>query len=477
MFRSALRELRFHPGRFAATLVAVAIAVGFMAAASVVTATEDHAMGRQQTMRYGAADLVVGVTGGPRSVGAHEVTAALAAVPGVAAVEPSDTTLEPVESASGTGLVNITALPGEPFRSTALAAGRWPTAPGEVVLGRAAAQDLEVGVGDSLRTVHSKATLTVVGLVDLPKSRLGALAFTSDVAQFGHERFGPYGRWIVKAAPGGDLDALADALRDAVAGLQVEAEALSLDSVAQEASGNIDSFKYLLWVFAAIAMTVGAITIANTFTITLAQRRRQIGLLRAVGALGSQVRRSILAEAVLLGLTGSVLGLGLAVGLAAIVGAFTGSLHWGLVLLPADLGLAAGLGTLITVAAAVAPVLRSTRVKPLEALQPVAAATGPGRRSAVRIAFCAVTLAAGLGLALVSLQADGDALVIAIGAALLVTASVLVGAPLFVPALVRCLGAAAGLLGPTVRLAKANALRNPRRIAATATALMLAVGL
>ena len=255
--------------------------------------------------------------------------------------------------------------------------------------------------------------------------------------------------------------------RDALAVDQAEAATLAEE---------FDTFRNLLWTFAGIAAVVGMITIANTFTILLAQRRRQIGLLRAVGAEGSQVRRRFFLEALLLGLAGSLLGVALGVGLSVIGASITGAIRHGLSVPAADLGIAFGAGLLITVMAAYLPVLRGTRVRPLEALQPEPSADERRKAGLVRAVVCGVLLVAGLALGLLSTRWDNP-LLPAIAGSALVALGVLFGASLFVPRLLRLLGSLVGRFGVTPRLAAQNAVRNPRRASTTAAALMLAVGL
>ncbi|HSN42805.1 MAG TPA: FtsX-like permease family protein, partial [Propionibacteriaceae bacterium] len=240
---------------------------------------------------------------------------------------------------------------------------------------------------------------------------------------------------------------------------------------------DFDVMKNMLLAFSAVAALVGMIIIANTFTILLAQRRRQIGLLRAVGASGSQVRRKFLAEAILLGVLGSAGGVGLGVIVAIIGSWFVGTLTLGIAIPWLEVVGEFFVGVLITVLAAIVPVLRSTRVSPLEALQPVQTTEAARASSRVRMIICGLLIAVGTALAVVSQFTDSWPLAWALGGAMLLTLGVLGGAPLYVPTLLKIFGRVVGLTGPTARLAATNAVRNPGRASATATALMLAVGL
>jgi putative ABC transport system permease protein len=244
----------------------------------------------------------------------------------------------------------------------------------------------------------------------------------------------------------------------------------------QDLAQGADIFGYLLLIFGVIALLVGAILIVNTFLILLAQRRRQVGLLRAVGASGSQVRRSMLVEAVLIGVIGAALGIGLGIGVAAVAAGISGSISYGLVVPPTVLG-AAAVGLAVTVLAALLPAGRATRVSPLEALRPVAHEQA-ARRSSVVVGVVAVLLA-GVGGTLIGygLATDTQPLLLSVAGSLLVATGVLIGARLYFPLLLRAIGLLARPISPVARLATDNAARNPGRAAATGAALMLAVGL
>lgn len=320
-----------------------------------------------------------------------------------------------------------------------------------------------------------------MGLTDEPKSLFLQTGYVAPAtfAASGDDPNQSAATWIVKASPGTDPTALVQTVSAAlssVADVKVQpAEQVRAESL-KKLTGEFDAFRNLLWAFAAIAAVVGMITIANTFTILLAQRRRQIGLLRAVGASGAQIRRRYLLEALALGVIGSALGLLAGAGLAAIGSSLTGSLFWGLALPAVDLSIAFGVGVAITVLAALLPVLRGTRVRPLEALQPEPASDEKRRAGIVRGVICGLLVVGGVVAGVLGLS-TGAALQIAIAGSALVAIGVLFGAPLFVPGLLRLVGLLVRGFGVTPRLAAQNAVRNPRRASTTATALMLAVGL
>lgn len=477
MLRQVLRELRFHPSRFVATVVAIAISVAFMAGSSILVATEGNGIERQQSLPIAGADVVITVDD---EAAVPAVREAVQNTPGIAAAEPSLTTTIGLRNGRTTLLTTLIGVPSEPLRWSSISQGRWPEAATEIVLSRGAAQSLGVAVGDSL-SAFGDTRFTVVGLTDEPRSlflQTGYLAPAAFTAQ-GVDPAAGVGMWIIKAATGTTPEQLTDALRttlDATTGVGVQSAAEMRANSLQELTQSFDAFRNLLWAFAAIAAVVGMITISNTFTILLAQRRRQIGLLRAVGASGAQVRRRFFLESLALGLLGSGLGLLLGTGLAAAASSFTGSLYWGMVLPAPDLVIAFVVGVLITVVAAYVPVLRGTRVRPLEALQPEPATDEKRRAGIVRGVVCGLLAVAGVAISLTGLGSD-QALLLAIGGSVLVALGVLFAAPLYVPLLLRGVGALVAPFGVTSRLAAQNVVRNPRRASTTATALMLAVGL
>lgn len=476
MLKQALAEVRLHPGRFVSTILAVAISVAFLAGSSVLVATEGRAEGMSTNLGISTADLVV------TSEEALDLRPIVAQTPGLTAAHPVLQLTEPLRGERESVLVGLYLVPAEQLRWANLTAGRWPEAADEIALSRGGASALGVTVG-AVVTAAGDERVTVVGVTDEPGSafvRTGYAAADRFVRN-GLVTDAVPGQWAVRAQPGADLAALAQVLGSKLEeygptvvvrpAADVRAEAL------KQSTRGVEVFKYLLWTFAVVALVVGMITVANTFAITLAQRRRQIGLLRAVGASGAQVRRRFLAEAVILGVLGSLVGVAAGIGLAALAAAYTGSLFWGLEFPSAELWLAFGAGVASTTAAAWLPIIRGTRVHPLEALQPALTGEEQRRASIVRGLICGLLLAGGAALVALALAGRENAFLEAIAAGALIALGVLFGAPLFVPGLLRSTGTLVGRWGTVASLAAKNSERNPRRATATATALMLAVGL
>ena len=161
MFRQALRELRFHPGRLVATLLAIALSVGFMSAVSIFMATQTAALGKMLALPTSKADLVVQVNDTP--AGYDDVRAALAGVPGVEAVEQAQEAGLNLNKDGVSALVTVHVLPGERFRWAQLTSGRWPASPTEIALSQQVAETLKAVPGAEVTSV----TLHNDGLLQL----------------------------------------------------------------------------------------------------------------------------------------------------------------------------------------------------------------------------------------------------------------------------------------------------------------------
>ncbi|WP_151084406.1 ABC transporter permease [Nocardioides cynanchi] len=257
------------------------------------------------------------------------------------------------------------------------------------------------------------------------------------------------------------------------------------DAANESASGVLRGVSFLrtfLLIFAGVALVVGAYLIVNTFSILVAQRSRELALLRAIGASRRQVSRSVLLEALVLGLFGSTVGLALGVGLAYAIRSLIG-------LIGLDLGsqsltltgeaVVAGYGTgvVVTMAAAWLPARRTTRITPVQALGDVVAL--PESSIRWRFALGMLLAVAGAGAALAGLFATVPHSGYWVGGGIL---AVLLGVTAAAPILCRPLLAAArwayaGMFRAVGNLAGQNALRNPRRTTATASALMIGLAL
>uniref|UniRef100_UPI00356676C3 FtsX-like permease family protein n=1 Tax=Paraconexibacter sp. TaxID=2949640 RepID=UPI00356676C3 len=295
---------------------------------------------------------------------------------------------------------------------------------------------------------------------------------------------GAFDQIDVAAEPGTSPSELRDAVRAAV---PARYDVRTGSEEAAEQTANIkDELGFLttaLLAFAGISLFVGAFIIFNTFSITVAQRGREFGLLRTLGATRGQVMRSVLTEGFVLGLLGSLVGLALGVLVAKGLKAMFYAIGFdvpsqGTVLETRTIVVSLVVGVLVTVVASLAPALRATRVTPMAALREGVAL--PETRSS-RFVFPAsiVLVVAGVAsLMLVVLGAIDDTTT-ALSFAGAGAAATFLGVGLMSPRLVGPIASVVGrpFVGITGRLARENAVRQPSRTAATAAAMMIGVAL
>jgi putative ABC transport system permease protein len=378
----------------------------------------------------------------------------------------------------GGSLPEDTALRGElTFRS-----GRAPERPGEVAIDATSAKagDLRVGSRIDVLFQGPPEEFTVVGIVGFgEEDDLGGASsayFDAGTAQRVLGSDGSYDSIVVRAEDGVSASALADELGTRV---PEGVEALTGEEVAEEASASVkEGLGFLtiaLTAFAGIALFVGSFIIWNAFSMQVAQRTRELALLRAIGATRAQVMRTILAEALLLALVASgagiALGVGLARGLSALMDGFGISLPTAplrVQLSTVVIGLL--VGTTVTLVAAVAPARRATKVLPVEALRD--AAPGVNRFSRRRLVIGLLLVGAGVIALLMALVGSASPIFIAVGVVAAVF-GVTTLAPVLIRPMASVLGAPLRLLGVPGELAQQNAMRNPKRTAATAMALVI----
>ncbi|MEA5633844.1 MAG: FtsX-like permease family protein [Cutibacterium granulosum] len=480
MISQALKEVRYHPGRVVATIVAIAISIGFLSTISIFLRTQGTAEGKRQAIYSTKADSIVTVTKAIEKP--DKVTKAIEGTDGVKDVEPLYSS-SGMASHNGSDVMGTSySTPSEGFRWSKLTEGKWPEKPNQVVASKDGAKKLDLKVGDTFKFNDQDATL--VGIADEPKALLNETFYVDGP---GESDDGDDSTWLVHVKPGSDATAVNKAIVKNVAGVQkfdtndpVTAQTAKQfqDASIKDLIGSFDVTKYGLMIFGAIALLVGVIIISTTFGILLAQRRRQIGLMRAVGASGGYVRRMVLGEAIVLGVLGSLFGIVLGIVLSLIGAARTGALWFGLSWPVGELVGEFLIGVLITVLAAFLPAIRATRVAPLEALRPVPTVEERRKASIARIIVCSLLFLIGVGLSVLTFRVDNLASIpVAIGSAILLSIAVLAAAPLYVPSLIKLFGLVIRPFGPTARLSTSNAVRNPSRTSLTAVALMLAVGL
>lgn len=369
--------------------------------------------------------------------------------------------------------------------------GRAPRADDEIVVNAALATAAKVKVGDrvgALTAFESKRRdFTLVGVFGYSGGRdsiggVNEIAFTTPAAQrLMLGKPDTFNSVTVRAAGEVTPEALRDDLTRAL-GAQYEVktgEQLSADAAAGLKEG-LSFFNKVLLGFAAVALLVGTFLILNTFSIIVAQRTRELALMRAIGASGRQIIGSVVLEALAVGLVASVLGLGAGIGVGALLawafGSFVGGLTLaGLGVPPAAVVSAFAVGMLITVVAALLPALRAARIPPIAAMQDVATPDRPLTR--ITVSGAVVTAVGGTLLAVgLTGNAGGATLQVILAGVLFTFIGVALLTPLLSRPVVSLLG---GLFAWSVpgRLGRLNSGRNPRRTAITAAALMVGIAL
>ncbi len=374
-----------------------------------------------------------------------------------------------------------------PFR---LVEGRGPSAPNEVALDSVSAEKSGYSVGDTVRLVTPTGPLSVTLAGVFRYGTSGNLAgatiaaFSTDFAQellLGGED--AYTEIDVVASESVTQDALAAAVRAVVGdGVTVRTGQEAADDATAQITEGLAFVNIFLLVFAGIALFVGTFIILNTFSMLVAQRSRELALLRALGATRGQLVRSLILESAVLGLVGAVLGIavgvGVAFGLEGLFGALGADIPTeGLVVLPRTIVVGVAIGVLVTVIAALSPAIRASRIPPMAALRDDVAL--PTRSLRLRAVLGTLLLAGGLAAMTAGAASGGGSGSQLVG---LGVVGALVGAIVVSPAiagpLVRVLGFAfPRLFGTVGSLAVQNAERQPRRTAATASALMIGLAL
>ena len=369
--------------------------------------------------------------------------------------------------------------------------GHRPRGPTEASLEKGTADDAGLELGNTIKLIAQGKleSFRLVGFTQLGNASFGGASIaqvTLPVAQRLTHKRGRFDQISVAADEGVSAEALKRRIEKRLpAGVRVETAQESADRSAEDIREGLGFLRTFLLVFGFIAVFVGSFLIFNTFSITVAQRVSEFGMLRTLGASRRQILTTVMVEAVAIGLLGALLGIGggflIAAAINALFEAFGIDLPTtSLVLESRTVMVALLVGLLVTTVASLIPALRSTRVPPIAALHSYRPA--PTRRR--RLVYLVLSLLlAGLGLAMVLLGLFGSggagtrAGLIGGGAVVIVFA-----VSIFSPRLVPPLAAVAGwplerLRHLTGRLARENAQRNPSRTAVTAAALMIGVTL
>ncbi|WP_408662605.1 ABC transporter permease [Jatrophihabitans sp.] len=492
MRKVSLRNLAAHKVRLVLTVLSVVLGTAFVAGSFVFTDT------LQRTFNGIFDDTAVGVdvrvaARDDNSSGVPLATLdRLRAVPGVSKVEPGITGQIVLLGSDGKAVkgggapsLGLSYLPpeqqiGDQFTFTA---GSPPARPGEIALNPGAARLGKLTVGSHTRVlVPSKGMLdvTLTGIYSTKTETggyIGALFPQAQALQLFTD--GQHVGYVDIAGNGVSQSELRDRIAQALPELQAKTGVQVRHDAKQEINNALKFINYFLLAFGAIALLVGTFIIYNTFSMLVAQRVRELALLRAIGASRRQVSRSVLLEAALVGLAGSAIGIaggvGLAYGLRALLNSFDVGLPSGaLQLRPRTVLVALAIGVGVTLFSAYSPARRASKIAPVAAMREEFASTGSSLRLRTALGLLATVLGvAGLLAGGLAGSGGGAAGLIGLGALGLIV-GVLLGAPALSRPVIGVLGTGLGpVFGTVGRLARTNAVRNPRRTAATAFALTL----
>ncbi|MCW2709630.1 MAG: hypothetical protein JWM22_3472 [Frankiales bacterium] len=501
MLRATWRGLLARKLRLLLASFSVLLGIAFVSGALVLTDSLSRVFDNLfSTINQGTAVTVQGRSafgsssfeGSDREPVPQSVLQAVSKVDGVSSVVGSvsrpTTLLLPNGKAfksKGPPVLGVSYHVSSPLESLTIVRGSAPVGLDQVLVDANTIDKQHLAIGQRIGVIGNrpKQVATIVGIARFgpTNSLAGAtlLAFDPPSAQ---QLFGTPGAWdsLSVASDPGVSD---QALRDRIAAvLPKNDEALtSAQSTAQQSDDikqGLRFFNIFLQVFAGVALFVGMFLIFNTFSMLIAQRTRELALMRALGASRGQVMRSVLVESLAVGLVSSLggfaAGVGLAVGFRSLLNAFGIEIPKGATVVELrTFVVCLVVGVLVTVAAAVIPARRAARVAPVQAMRE----SGPAEDKSLvgRTIVGALLLAVGV-LALVSGLAQGTLALVGLGAVFSFL-GVTVISPVFARPVVGLLGLPFSQVGVAGRLGRGNAMRNPRRTSTTAAALMIGLAL
>jgi putative ABC transport system permease protein len=501
MFGMAVKNFWAHKRRMIGTMVAIALGVAFLSGTLLLSDTLRTNFQRLFVQANGSTDVVVR---GGTQIGTSEVRsvrsgvdASLAGtvsrVPGVARVEPyvegfAKLTGKDGVAIGGNGPPTRAAnwVPERSLNPYRLAEGRAPQADDEVVINRGASKTGKLSIGDSATLLTPiPVKVRIVGLTTFGTADgFGPSTFTGMTVhaaqQYLTTRPNQVSELLVQAQPGVSAPALAGRVKAALpAGVQITTGSeIASENNADINAGFLAVVRDALLVFALIALLVACFSIHNTFSVLAAQRGREVALMRALGATRRQVITAGVIETVMVGVLGTVVGWVVGVGLAQLLKAVFHGFGFalptgGMVVKASSTLVALAAGMVATVVAGLIPAIRSSRVRPLSALRELAvdAEALPVRRVIIGV----VIGMAGIGAVVAGATGSAGAGLAGLGAFLTIIGTVILG-----PAVARPVTSVLGTpvvasRGVTGALARQNAMRNPKRTAATASALMVGV--
>jgi putative ABC transport system permease protein len=502
MLRATIKSLLSRKLRLVLSGLAVVLGVMFVAGSLVITDTLGRSFDRLLASAYDSIDVDVRAapkvhTGGPISPIPANLLAEIRSTPGVA----SATGVVQVNNVRviGTNGKVVSVFAGTPRFGTnwtgadklsQVRQGRVPQADNEIAINAALARSAGYQVGDrvGVLTREPKKTFTLVGIIGYAggQDSIGGaqqVVFTEPVAQellLGGRN--QYSNIVVDVAAGVSPTTVRDRLAATVGSeYQVQTGKERQASESKDAKAGLSFLNKVFLGFAGISLFVGVFLILNTFSIIVAQRTKELALLRAIGGSRRQMIGSVLVEALAIGLLASLLGLASGVGVGSLLAYVFGHLGGldlpsaGVSVPPSAVIASFAVGILVTLVAAVLPALRASRIPPVAALQEVATQNRPLTRLTVAGGLLG-TVGGGMLWYGLSGKAHSNTLIMIMVGVLLA----FVGVALLTPVLARPVASVVGRLfsfSVAGRLGRRNAARNPRRTAITAAALMVGVAI
>ena len=511
MLRVALKGLAGRKLRAVLTALAIILGVAMISGTYVLTDTINNAFTSIFTQTYKNADAVISAkTAFTNDNGnavqapgfSQNLLAKVQALPDVNAAEGSVTDDQTklvgsdnkVISTHGAGSLALSVNPDgdQRFNPLKLTAGHWPRGPNEIAVSTNVASSKHYEVGDTIGAQKNGPvqTFRIAGIVTLPGVSIGSATlavFDLPTLQKLLGRVGQLDIIRVQSKAGVPTSQLIREIKPILpADTQVRNTAAQVKEDKKSVNGFTSFIRYFLLAFAGIALFVGSFVIANTLSITITQRTREFATLRTLGATRRQILRSVIVEALVIGILGSVAGLFLGLALAK-------ALNEVFVLLGIDLPTAGTVfetrtvvvclvvGTVITLIASLRPARRATRVPPIAAVRE-GAELPPGRFARWTPVISGTTLLVGVLLLAYGVLghnlATGTRLFSLAVGILLLFFGVAANAQRVVRPLASVLGWPATRFGGAAgTLARDNAMRNPKRTASTASALMIGLAL
>ena len=497
----SFRNLRARVQRTLLTAVGIVLGVGIVFGVLTLSNTMSATFKDLFTRAYGSSDLTITAAGGSGGFD-QKVVEKVRGHEGVNSAAPrySFSSSLILEKKNGLPEVRSMRLFGVEPRSASLATGfeltggHFPRSDNELTLDGSSAESAGLNVGDrvTVGTPEGPKKLKLVGLLRIPGGSFGGLAFGMVPLSFGQEVFDKRDQIsgiAVEAAEGVSVSDLRNSLDNKLGeGLQVERS----ETRSQQITGQLQGFKIALLFFAGTSLFVGAFLVFNALSMTVLERTRELGMLRALGSTRAMIARSVVLEAAILGALGSLLGVlfgyGMAKGLVYLFGkAFLFKITT-LILSPFAVVSAVVVGIAVTVIAALYPAFMAGRVSPVAAMRARSGdPSGEGKRSPGLSVFGPILglLLAGAGVPWIyylarNLSTNLEGFIYASGIVAII--ATFLGISLIIPALVRPLAALFSpvlrlLFGVEGRMAAANATRNRGRTALTASALMVGISL